>query len=47
MVRHAACIHAISEQELDEIRDFGLNNPVVIVPNGIDLPEPGARSIPP
>jgi glycosyltransferase involved in cell wall biosynthesis len=45
VVRRAACIHATSEQEHDEIRDFGLNNPVVIVPNGIDLPKPEARSI--
>jgi glycosyltransferase involved in cell wall biosynthesis len=45
VVRRAACIHATSEQEHDEIRDFGLNNPVAIVPNGIDLPEPGTRSI--
>ena len=40
VVRRAACIHATSEQEHDEIRDFGLKNPVAIVPNGIDLPEP-------
>jgi glycosyltransferase involved in cell wall biosynthesis len=39
MVRRAACIHATSEQEHDEIRDFGLINPIAIVPNGIDLPE--------
>src|SRR5262249_23280332 len=45
VVRKAACIHATSEQEYDEIRDFGLNNPVAIVPNGIDLPELGTRSI--
>jgi glycosyltransferase involved in cell wall biosynthesis len=45
VVRRAACIHATSEQEHDEIRDFGLINPVAIVPNGIDLPEPGAGSI--
>ena len=45
VVRRAACIHATSEQEHDEIRDFGLNNPVAIVPNGIDLPEPRAHSI--
>jgi glycosyltransferase involved in cell wall biosynthesis len=43
VVRRAACIHATSEQEHDEIRDFGLNNPVAIVPNGIDLPESGRR----
>jgi glycosyltransferase involved in cell wall biosynthesis len=45
MVRRAACIHATSEQEHDEIRDFGLNNPVAVVPNGIDLPEPRAHTI--
>jgi glycosyltransferase involved in cell wall biosynthesis len=44
VVRRASCIHATSEQEHDEIRDFGLKNPVAIVPNGIDLPELGARS---
>jgi glycosyltransferase involved in cell wall biosynthesis len=38
-MRGAACIHATSEQEYEEIRDFGLTNPVAIVPNGIDLPE--------
>jgi glycosyltransferase involved in cell wall biosynthesis len=45
VVRRAACIHATSEQEYDEIRDFGLDNPIAIVPNGIDLPEPGPHSI--
>jgi glycosyltransferase involved in cell wall biosynthesis len=38
-VRGAACIHATSEQEYEEIRSFGLTNPVAIIPNGIDLPE--------
>jgi glycosyltransferase involved in cell wall biosynthesis len=38
-VRQAACIHATSEPEYDEIRSFGLANPVAIIPNGIDLPE--------
>lgn len=38
-VRNAACLHATSEQEWREIRDFGLSNPVAIIPNGIDLPE--------
>lgn len=39
IVRRAACLHATSEQEYCEIREFGLGNPVVIIPNGIDLPE--------
>jgi glycosyltransferase involved in cell wall biosynthesis len=34
----ASCLHATSEQEYEEIRGFGLTNPVAIIPNGIDLP---------
>jgi glycosyltransferase involved in cell wall biosynthesis len=39
VVRRASCIHATSEQEYNEIRDFGLKNPIAILPNGIDIPE--------
>ena len=39
VVRSADCIHVMSEQEYDEVRAFGLNNPVAVIPNGIDLPE--------
>jgi glycosyltransferase involved in cell wall biosynthesis len=42
-IRGASCIHATSEQEYEEIRGFGLANPVAIIPNGIDLPELPAR----
>lgn len=35
----AACFHATSEQEYDEIRSFGLRNPVAVIGNGIDVPE--------
>ncbi|HJU16533.1 MAG TPA: glycosyltransferase [Stellaceae bacterium] len=38
VIRNAACIHATSEQEYEEIRGVGLTNPVAIIPNGIDLP---------
>jgi glycosyltransferase involved in cell wall biosynthesis len=38
VIRDAACIHVTSEQEYEEIRGFGLANPVAIIPNGIDLP---------
>jgi glycosyltransferase involved in cell wall biosynthesis len=38
-VRQAACIHVTSEQEYEEIRSFGLTNPVAIIPNGIDFPK--------
>lgn len=36
---HAAhCLHATAESEYEEIRQAGLNNPVAIIPNGIDIP---------
>lgn len=44
VVRGAACLHATSEQEYEEIREFGLGNPVAIIPNGIDLPNPAVVS---
>jgi glycosyltransferase involved in cell wall biosynthesis len=43
-VRSAACIHATSEQEYEEVRSLGLANPVAIIPLGINLPEPPAES---
>ena len=42
--RAAACLHATSEAEFDEIRAQGLTNPVAIVPNGVDLPPAEPRS---
>jgi poly(glycerol-phosphate) alpha-glucosyltransferase len=34
----AACIHALCESELTSIRDFGLQNPVCVIPNGVEIP---------
>jgi glycosyltransferase involved in cell wall biosynthesis len=34
----AACLHATSEAERDDIRAAGLTNPVAVIPNGVDLP---------
>jgi glycosyltransferase involved in cell wall biosynthesis len=45
VVRRASCIHATSEQEYNEIRDFGLKNPIAILPNGIDIPELDGNSL--
>jgi glycosyltransferase involved in cell wall biosynthesis len=39
-IRCAACYHATSRQEYEDIRAYGLTQPVAIIPNGIDLPEP-------
>ncbi|MFO0944576.1 MAG: glycosyltransferase [Planctomycetota bacterium] len=33
-----SCIQATSESELASIRNFGLNRPVVLIPNGVDIP---------
>ena len=34
----AACIQVNSEAELNSARNFGLKNPIAMIPNGIDLP---------
>ncbi len=35
-------LHATCEAEIDDIRAFGLKTPVVLAPNGVDIPELGA-----
>ena len=37
-LRDADCIHALCESEAKSIRNFGLRNPICIVPNAVDLP---------
>lgn len=37
-LKRADCIHALCKSEYNSIRDYGLLNPVAIIPNGIDLP---------
>lgn len=45
----AACFHATSDAEAEDIRRMGLTAPVAVIPNGIDIPRrdpvPGARTI--
>jgi glycosyltransferase involved in cell wall biosynthesis len=43
-IARAACLHATSEMELRDIRDAGLRQPVVLLPNGIDVPPVDAPS---
>ena len=38
-LKRAACFHALCESEAQAIRNFGLSNPICVVPNGIDVPE--------
>jgi glycosyltransferase involved in cell wall biosynthesis len=42
----AACIHALCEAEYNSIREFGLRNPVCIIPSGVTL-APWLRPEPP
>lgn len=50
----ADCLHALCESEAKSMRAYGLDNPICIIPNAIDLPEkspdaprPWADRIPP
>lgn len=47
-LKHASCIRALCQPELESIRLFGLLNPVCVIPNGIDLPtlEAGVADVP-
>ena len=38
-LRAASLFHATSMEELEDIRAYGLRQPVAVVPNGIDVPE--------
>jgi glycosyltransferase involved in cell wall biosynthesis len=38
--RAVGCFHATSIQEYRDIRNFGLRQPVAVIPNGIDIPAP-------
>jgi poly(glycerol-phosphate) alpha-glucosyltransferase len=37
-IRGAQCLRALCAAEVKSFRDFGLKNPVCVIPNGIDLP---------
>lgn len=36
----ANCLHALSSAEVKAIRDYGLSNPICLIPNGVDVPMP-------
>lgn len=36
-LRQAACIHVNSVQEIKSVREYGLRNPVAVIPNGVHL----------
>lgn len=37
-LKKASCLQAITGQEYQDIRNFGLKNPVCMIPNGVDIP---------
>ena len=39
----ASCIRALCESEAHAVREFGLPNPICVIPNGVDLPEIGVQ----
>lgn len=44
-LKRTSCIRALCQSEIESVRGFGLGNPVCIIPNGIDLPEPAAQTM--
>lgn len=38
-LKKANCIHVTSQDEADSVRKLGLNNPIALIPNGINLDE--------
>jgi len=44
-VRQASLLHATALQERDEIRAFGLQQPVAVIPNGVDIPDPSPAPV--
>lgn len=46
-LRDATCLRALCDAEAQSIRDYGLRNPVCVIPNGIDVVDAQvARSVP-
>lgn len=40
-LRDAACLCALCEAEADAFRQYGLRNPIALIPNGVDVEEAG------
>ncbi len=46
-LRHAACLHALNAAEAESFRDYGLKNPICVIPNGATLRNDVPRTQPP
>lgn len=45
-LERSACIHALNAAETEAVRDYGLRNPICVLPNGVELPSEVAASGP-
>ena len=43
-LRHAACLHALNAAEAESFREYGLKNPICVIPNGTVLRNDIART---
>ena len=46
LLEGASCIHALTPEEKESIRDFGLDNPICTIPSGVSLPPPAGNERP-
>jgi poly(glycerol-phosphate) alpha-glucosyltransferase len=46
-LRHAACLHALNAAEAESFREYGLKNPICVIPNGTVLRNDIVRTQPP
>jgi glycosyltransferase involved in cell wall biosynthesis len=46
-LKTASCIHALCASERGAIREYGLRNPVCVIPNGMDIPASIVGALPP
>lgn len=46
-LRKASCIHALCKSEAEAIRAYGLDNPIAMIPNGVELPTLSSDYSPP
>lgn len=46
-LEEAACIQVNTQKELEAVRDYGIDTPVCIIPNGVDLPDEEIDPAPP
>lgn len=42
---YASCFHATAEAECEDIRRLGFDQPIAVIPNGIDIPELAHRTV--